>query len=275
MDFRLAKTAVTVIGGVAALCIGSAPVALAAQAAPAKGGTDFVPCSGYALYDAVKNADYAETMTTITIVGHNSTITQARDAGGITLLEVGDCDSADVTVINVNFTNGGGDTDYGGAIRNYNYLTVRGGTFSGNQSSDGGGAIENDDYGHLTVIGATFTHNGSYDGGAIANYHDATIENSAFDWNSASYEGGAIEEDGNYINISGGGFLANTAKWGGAIYTEDDLHAQHITVTANAVNDPSGDAGGIYNYEGTAVVTGSAVFGNQPDNCFDVPGCLL
>jgi predicted outer membrane repeat protein len=288
MNFRLAKTAVTAFAGVAALCLASAPAALAAPAAPAKpGSTYLVPCNGYALYEAVKNADDGdtlvlapgctyylydglETMRTITIVGHNSTITRGRGADDFSLLTVSDCESADVTVINVNFTNGGGDILYGGAIDNENELTVQGGTFSGNEA-EYGGAIYND--GGMKVTGATFTHNSASEyGGAIYNVYDGTVEGSSFTWNSAKGDGygGAIydEED---LYLSSDGFLANSAVYGGALYIDDYLDARHITVTANAASD---GGGGIYNDDETADVTNSMVFGNQPNNCHDVPGCL-
>lgn len=82
--------------------------------------------------------------------------------------------------------------------------------------------------------------------------------------------GGAIYNEDN-LSIANSGFLANsTGGYGGAICTEDYLHARHITVTANAAGS---DNGGIYNDDDTATVSGYIVFGNQPDNCYDVPGC--
>jgi predicted outer membrane repeat protein len=289
MYFRLAKTAVTAFAGVAALCLASAPAALAAPAAPADGGgTYFVPCSGYALYEAVNNADNGDTlvlapgctyylrdglgtMRTITIVGHSSTITRARGAGSFTLLTVEDCESANVTLINVNFTNGGGDVTDGGAIYNYNRLTVAGGTFSGNEA-EYGGAIYNDD--DMRVTGATFTHNIANEGGAVYNDDDATIGGSSFTWNSTvdddPYGGAIFNED--VLYLSNTGFLANSSSYGGAIDNEYHLYAKHITVTANAATV---DGGGIYNDDETAVVTSSAVFGNMPNNCHDVPGCFF
>ena len=285
MDFRLAKTAVTIFAGVAALGLGSAPAALAA---PAGGGTEFVPCNGYALQGAFDSASYGttlilapgctyylhqglHTMTRVTIIGHSTTITQARDAGGFTLLTVGNCESANVTVINVNFTGGGGDTEDGGAIYNLNRLTVEGGTFSDNISDDDGGAIEND--GQMRVTGATFTHNLAPNGGAILNDGPAIIEGSSFTWNHAPGEnayGGAIYNDDDLF-LGHDGFLGNSSdNNAGAIYNEDNMAASHITVTANAAGD---DGGGIYN-DDNAAVNDSMVFGNQPDNCYNVPGCL-
>jgi predicted outer membrane repeat protein len=285
MYFRLAKTAVTVFAGVAALGLGSAPAALAA---PADGSTEFVPCSGHALYDAVTNAGYGETLflapnctyqlydtvnvtTRLTIIGHDSTITQSSHAGGITLVSVGDCDceAANLTLVNVNFTDGG-YTDEGGAIYNDSRLTVQGGTFSGN-TAEYGGAIYNN--AQMTVTGATFTRNSATEGGAIYNDSSATIEGSAFTWNNATggdNYGGAIDNEDN-LYLSNTGFLANSAAYGGGIYTDDNLHASHITVTSNAASE---DGGGIYNDDETAIVANSSLFGNQPDNCFDVPGCI-
>ena len=129
---------------------------------------------------------------------------------------------------------------------------MEGGTFSGNESDEYGGAIYND--GDMTVTGATFTDNLAPYGGAIYNNHDASIEGSSFTWNKAPTLSG--DPDNSY---------------GGAIYTElGDLHAGHITVTANAAGF---DGGGIYNWEATATVSGSVVFGNHPDNCYEVSGC--
>ena len=291
MYFKMTRAAVIVAGGAVALCLGSIPAALAAPAQD----TTFVPCNPYALHEAIADASYGETlvlapgctyrladalpdiMTKLTIVGHESTLTRTWDAGDFSLLTVGDCEAADVTVINVNFTDGGGDdTDYAGGIYNGKTLHVEGGTFSGNESDEYGGAIYND--GDMTVTGATFTDNLAPYGGAIYNNHDASIEGSSFTWNKAptlsgdpdnSY-GGAIDNEHD-MYLTNSGFVANsTGGYGGAIYTEDDLHAAHITVTANAAGY---EGGGIYNDDETVHVFASTVFGNQPDNCFDVPGC--
>jgi predicted outer membrane repeat protein len=81
--------------------------------------------------------------------------------------------------------------------------------------------------------------------------------------------GGAIYNDED-LYLANSGFLANsTGGYGGAIYTQDNLHAGHITITANAA---SFDGGG-NNDDDTVTLSGSIVFGNQPDNCHDVPGC--
>jgi predicted outer membrane repeat protein len=291
MYFKMTRAAVTVAGGAAALCLGSVPAALAAPAQ----NTTFVPCNAYALHTAIDDASSGDTldlapgctyylpealpdiMTDLTIVGYHSTLTRAPDAGGFSLLKVG-CEAGDLTVINVNFTDGGGyDVGTGGAIDvKDGTLHVTGGIFSDNESDDVGGAIYND--GHMWVDNATFTDNLAHYGGAIENDSDATITGSTFTWNKAptkvdadlyhSY-GGAIYNAGD-LYLDNSGFLGNsTGGYGGAIYTDDELHAAHITITANAAGY---EGGGIFNDDDTTLF-GSTVFDNQPNNCSYVTGC--
>jgi predicted outer membrane repeat protein len=291
MYFKMTRAAVTVAGGAVALCLGSVP---AAMAAPAQ-NTYFVPCNAYALHTAIDDASSGDTldlapgctyylpealpdiMTELTIVGYHSTLTRAHDAEGFSLLKVG-CEAGDLTVINVNFTDGGGyDVGKGGAIYNDGgTLHVTGGTFSDNESNNEGGAIYND--GDMTVNNATFTDNLAPYGGAIENDRDASVESSTFTWNKAptlsgapdNSDGGAIYND-HYLYLANSGFLGNsTGGYGGAIYTEGDLDAGYITVTANAAGFYGG---GIYNDDETVTLSGSNVYDNQPNNCNNVPDC--
>jgi len=289
MYFKMARTAVTVIGGAAALCFGSVPAALAAPAH----STEWVRCSAYALHRAISDASYGETlnlapgctyylpdalpdiMTRLTIVGNHSTLTRARHAEGFSLLRVGSCVASDVTLINVDFA-GGGDVNNGGAIDNQGTLHVWGGVFWFNEARHRGGAIYSD--GDLTVGDAAFAYNHAPYGGAIyTGSSDPSINGSVFTWNKADTHGdpdhsagGAIYND-DHLDLADSTFLGNsTDGHGGAIYTDDDLHARHITVTANGA-DLGG--GGIYNDDETAAVFDSMVFANQPNNCHEVSGC--
>jgi predicted outer membrane repeat protein len=311
MYFKMTRAAVTIAGGAAALCLGSVPAALAAPAS----STYFVPCNAGALYAAIYNAHHGETLdlapgctyyvpgplreikTELTIVGYHSTLTRTWDAGSFSLLKVGGdlgcvveggvlnvnnnpCDGldGDLTVIDVNFTGGGGyDAEMGGAIDNDGgVLHVIGGTFSDNETYHQGGAIYSD--GQLTVNNAAiFTGNRAPYGGAIYNGDEASIGGSSFLWNTspdeegtlAHSDGGAIYNDG-HLDLFNSGFVGNiTGGDGGAIYTKDELNAGHITVTANTADF---HGGGIYNDE-TVTLFASAVFSNQPDNCVDVTGC--
>jgi predicted outer membrane repeat protein len=313
MYFKMTRAAVTVAGAAAALCLGSVPAALAAPAS----STDFVPCNPYALHTAIADASSGETLDLapgctyylpgalpkitidLTIVGYHSTLTRGQGAPGFSLLPEGgegcgnggpnlpagnanvndgnDC-MADLTLINVNFTDGGGyDIGYGGAIDNKGgRLHVTGGIFSDNETDNEGGAIYSD--GDMTVVNATFTDNLAHYGGAIENDNEASISGSSFTWNKAptavdadlydSY-GGAIYSNGD-LYVDNSGFLGNsTGGYGGAIYNDEDLHAAHITVTANAAGFAGG---GIYD-DGETWLSASAVFGNQPNNCTYVTGC--
>jgi Chlamydia polymorphic membrane protein (Chlamydia_PMP) repeat len=292
MYFKMTRATVTVAGGAVALCLGSVPAALAAPAQD----TTFVPCNADALHTAIEDASSGDTlylapgctyylpealpeiMTELTIVGYHATLTRARDAGGFSLLKVG-CEAGDLTVINVNFTDGGGyDVDGGGAIDvKDGTLHVTGGIFTDNGTDDVGGAIYNE--GDMTVNNATFTDNLAHYGGAIENDHDAWVDGSTFTWNKAptaanadlyhSY-GGAIYNDHD-LYLDNDGFLGNsTGGYGGAIYTDHELLAAHITVTANAAGN---EGGGIYNDDDTTLF-GSTVFDNQPNNCSYVDGCF-
>jgi hypothetical protein len=289
MHFKMTRAAVTVAGGTAALCLGSVPAALAAPAQD----TYFVPCNPHALYLAISHQSYGETLdlapgctyrlasalprikTNLTIVGHHATLTRTHNAPGFSLLTVR---GADLTVINVNFTDGGGyKVGKGGAIdNNGGTLSVTGGTFSGNETDNVGGAIYND--GHMTVKNATFTHNLAPYGGAIENDHNASITRSTFTRNKPSLngdprnsDGGAIYNNG-YLSLTHSKFVGNTTGGnGGAIYTQHHLDARHITVTAGAAGLYGG---GIYNDAGkTATLFASVISHNQPNNCNNVPGC--
>lgn len=306
MYFKMTRAAITVVGGVAALCLGSVPAALAAPAQ----NTDFVPCNADALYEAIGQAHYGETLnlapgctyylpaglpfirTNLTIKGYYSTLTRTRDAGSFSLLTVGcgndggilaspddGCQAkADLTVVNVDFTGGGGSGAFeGGAIDNAGgTLHVQGGIFSDNEARAGGAIYSR---GHMTVNNATFTDNlGTY-GGAILNASNASIGVSAFLLNQArtrsgdpdNSEGGAIYNAG-HLDLVNSEFAYNsTGGYGGAIYTDDDLLAGHVSITGNAAGV---DGGGIYNHnDDTVTLSSSAVFGNRPDNCYDVPAC--
>jgi predicted outer membrane repeat protein len=310
MYFKMTRAAVTVAAGAAALCLGSVPAALATPPQ----NTYFVPCNPHALSLAIGHARYGETLvlapgctyylpgalpnikTELTIAGYHSTLTRTWDARSFSLLTVGgDCgggipsvssvtvndgDCGDLTVINVNFTGGGGNQSWaGGAINNHGgRLHVIGGTFSDNKTDYEGGAIYSN--GQMTVNNATFTANLAPYGGAIYNGDQASIHVSSFTWNKAptlygdpgNSDGGAIYNDDD-LYITDSGFLANsTGGYGGAIYTRDYLNAGHITVTANGAGI---DGGGIYNNDETVYLSGSTVFGNHPDNCHDVTGCFF
>ena len=137
-----------------------------------------MPCRAYVLYLAISNASNGKTLNlapgctsdlpdalpcitgSLTIVGYHSTLTRTWNAGSFSLLLVGATETSVFTVINVNFTNGGGhDLDYGGAI--YNDGTLRG-------------------Y-HITITAndAGYLGGGIYDGDGVVVAGPATLTDSA------------------------------------------------------------------------------------------------
>jgi predicted outer membrane repeat protein len=301
------------VGGTLVLGLGSAQAAMAQPPI-----TVHVPCYAGALASAISDASSGETIVLaggcvyrldaalpdvgvdLTIVGLDSELLRDNWAPSFSLLTL-DC-MVDLTVVNVDFRNGGGpDDDDGGAIYapDGTDLTVQGGIFTDNYSDEYGGAIESDDT--LTVTGAYFIGNfGSYEGGAIYNGDDgdATVYGSTFQKNSTSDDsdyGGAIANEGG-MQLTGSTFMGNTGEYGGAVYNDDDMAMTRDSLTGNAAyegggiyndwnltvygslidfNRASDEGGGIYDWEcGSLALTHSAVYGNVPDNSYNqVGGC--
>jgi predicted outer membrane repeat protein len=311
------------LGGALVLGLGTAPAAMAQPPV-----TVHVACYAGALAAAITGATSDETIALapaciyrldqalpdvavdLTIVGLDSVLQRDYGAPNFSLLTIsgsmiGCCgpivhqvlSTVDLTVINVDFRNGGGpDDDHGGAI----YapagtdLTVQGGIFTGNYSDEYGGAIESDDT--LAVTGAYFIGNyaGDY-GGAVYSDGDATVYGSTFQKNTTGDDdGGAVYNDGD-MQLTGSTFTGNSSEYGGAVSNGDDIlvmtrdtltgntayegggiyNDRKLTVYGSLIdfNRASDEGGGIYNDGcGSFTLTHSAVYGNVPDNLFDEGG---
>ena len=209
------KLARTVAAGAAAVAagLGAATPALAAPVPTVQ-----VPCNVSALSSAIGGASSGAVLrlassctytltsalpnvsTTLTLQGGTKSTIERSYVGAtpdfaLLTLVVG----GNLTVTNVNFTNGSGG-DYGGAIdAEDGPLSVTGGTFSGNTSAEYGGAIYSED--GLSVSNATFTGNSAPDyGGAIDIEGTATISGSTFTGNSSEYAG-ALEDDSEHHRV--------------------------------------------------------------------------
>lgn len=253
-----------------------------AQAAMAGGPTTVhVPCYTGALASAISGAASGETIvlapgcvyrlatalptigTDMTIIGYDTELLGYRPDPGFPLLTV--AASVDLTVVNVDFRDGGGSGVDGGAIYEpYDSdVTVDGGIFTDNYAGDGyGGAISN--YGStdasLTVNGVYFIDNdAAYYGGAIYDYGTATINGSTFSKNvSPGEDGGAIYNEG-VMQITASTFTGNSSYYG-AIYSEaTSLQLNRDTLTGNA-----GVYGGVYNDSGTLTVNDSLMPSTWP-----------
>jgi predicted outer membrane repeat protein len=105
----------------------------------------------------------------------------------------------------------------GGAIANYNQLTVRNSTFTGNggAGTDSGGAIYTTGFsGTLaqTITNSTFSGNTANIGGAVWSSRTHTITNSTFSGNVANYSdsGGAVWQDAELLNFANN-IMANSS----------------------------------------------------------------
>jgi predicted outer membrane repeat protein len=276
MHRKTARTAARTValGAIVALGLGSAQ---AAMARPESGRLD---CSADALRSALSNVSSGATINLaagctywlssgltddkldLTITGLDSTLRRTAGAPNFTILTVDPTDT--LTLDSVNFADGGGGEVWnGGAIYNHAAtLTINGGTFTDNHSSEYGGAIYTDSRGSsITVNHAYFTGNTAEYGGAIENGSSstATISDSTFGQNSApgGYYGGAFENDGN-ATITSSLFLGNTARYGGAIVNGGDLSTAADTLEGNI----SYEGGGIYEHNATLNDNGSLIMSN-------------
>jgi predicted outer membrane repeat protein len=279
MHRKLLRTAagVAVCGGIVTLGLGSTQAALASPPAPT-----FVPCPA-SLSTAINNASTGAVLALapgctywltetglpviskeLTIVGHHSTIARsyANDTPSFSIFSVES--GGNLTLDHVNVRNGDGDDD-GGAISNVDgFVTINGGTFSGNDGTDGGAVYNDDGIGTLTVNGATFYDNdASQDGGAIYNVDGSTvtIHGGRFSDNDATDNGGAIY-NGHTLTVDGATFTRNSAENGGAIYSDNDDPA--INGGTFGQNQATDDGGAIYN-DGNMTVTHAMMNGNTAE----------
>ena len=303
----------------AVIVLGSTAAAQGAMAGPTTGANVSVPCNTTALMSAISDASSGQKLqlafgctyllttplppidTNLTIVGYGASLerSEADDTPDFTILTVG---AGDVNLIEVNFYDGGngiGSDDiadaYAGAIVNDGgNVSVLGGTFGGNASTEYGGAIYNED-GTLAMTSAYFEYNGSDDfGGAIDNEGTMTLRSTHFLYNygtdgAAIYnggtatvigttftqgegtDGGALYNDG-VATLSSVTMQNNSANYGGGIYNDETLTVASSNIIHNYADT---DGGGIYNDDESVTLTRTKVTGNVPDNCAPttIAGC--
>ena len=141
--------------------------------------------------------------------------------------------------------NGGRSSSLGG---NGTGVTVTASTFSGNHTSNAGGAI-------FSVV----------DGGSGAG-DTVTVSNSTFTGNSASNGGAVYNPDGGTFVLNGCTLSGNTAAdaYGGAIF---NLQGGAMTISAGTIDNNSADrGGGIYNFGALTVNTSTLAGNSSPDD---------
>jgi hypothetical protein len=150
--------------------------------------------------------------------------------------------NANVVLTGLTITNGNASSALaGGGILNAGVLTVNQCTVAGNAASIGGGGIVNY-YGTLVVNASTLAGNSAEYGGGIYNLQGAlTVNQSTLTGNSGTEGGGIMNQEGS-------------------------ITVNQSTLTGNI--DPSGVAGGLYNFDESGSITlfNSIVAGNTLPN---------
>jgi subtilisin family serine protease len=171
---------------------------------------------------------------------------------------------------------GGGDVNYGGAIRCVGSSpTIRNCIFTRNSADQYGGAMDNSYGSSPAVIGCTFEGNTSSSGyqsgrgGAIANRQDSspTIEDCVFLGNFAGYGGGAI---GNLLGSNPRIFRCvftgnSTGRYGGAVADWDNSYPT-LTQCVFVDNSARADGGSLCNRSDSgATLTNCLLYGSRAD----------
>ncbi|WP_417385101.1 choice-of-anchor Q domain-containing protein [Gimesia sp.] len=192
----------------------------------------------------------------VTILGLGADQLTLDGNGNSRIFNIDDGDSETrITVEMSGLTLTNGFADSGGAIRNYENLTITDSTISENQAAMnidyGGGGIYSA-AGSLTVMGSLFTGNSAFNGGGIYALETLlTVSGSTFSKNSAD-RGGGINFDAPYsdytftANVTNSTFSENVTDGNGAgiLFDFGQAFVDHCTFTGN-ISDRSG--GGIGN----------------------------
>jgi hypothetical protein len=208
------------------------------------------------------------------------------DCGGVycQAAVVGSEPKVPVVLSRMTFRGGAGPVDGGGVYNCFGTLTVIDSIITNNKIKRGGGSdgygagIYNCPSSTLTLINTTISNNSALVGGAICNGGTLTIKNSTFSGNVARQrEGGAIANYGTLI-ITNSTFSGNTARSskigsraggilnGGLFQSTGTLVINNSTLSGNVASE--GEAGGIFNVEGsTVVLQNSLVANNTGGNC--------
>jgi CSLREA domain-containing protein len=155
----------------------------------------------------------------------------------------------------------GVDRGEGGAISNYQDVSISDSNIIGNNSYYDGGGLYNTDGGHVTVSNSTFAENESArNGGGIYNKEGTlTVTESEFSRNKTTSDGGGIYNTSlGTVEITSSTFSENEASiFAGGFYNEGILSITNSTLSGNYALA----VGGIFN-SGTLTLTSSTLSGN-------------
>jgi len=214
-------------------------------------------------------------------ITHNVTINGPGTANlavnGNATSRVFDNFASNVTISGLTITNGLGSNlpnAGGGGVFNQGGLTLSNCTVSNNVAGSGccysgGGIFNNGSGATLTVTDSTISGNSaSFDGGGIENTGTLTVTNSSINGsNSAARDGGGIDSNGGLsMTISGSTISDNSAGNGGGMcacgYTGPTTTVTNSTISGNS----AGTGGGIWNvaqHPSGLTVLNSTISGNS------------
>lgn len=219
---------------------------------------------------SIQGSDAAVSLINVTI--ENNTATVGGGGGlGIVGEDLGAGNLTSLVIQGSTFTGNHASDDNGGAAYvQYMATEIINTTFSNNFANVGGGALylKGSDS-SLTLMSSTFNSNStdlhSGSGGAIClGGTVANIIDTNFDANSAYYGGGVFSTDGSVVSFDGGIIQNNTANnAGGGIRHESNglLTLTNITVESN--DSLSTNGGGINAIAGSLVVNNSTISNNM------------
>ena len=173
----------------------------------------------------------------LTISGSTFEANLARN-GGAFFTEQGN-----VNIFGNTFTTNTANGGDGGAVivGNQGTVTISNNDFIQNASTRKGGAVRTNSDVPVLISGNSFVGNTAPDGGAISNFRNVSINESVFEGNSASDDGGAVHTNGGTVAIEGSRFDDNSAdNSGGGIYND----GESVVVEASSFNGNEGGSGG-------------------------------
>ncbi len=204
--------------------------------------------------------------------GVTASITGLTVTGGLTQTDGAGIDNAGaLTISGLAVTNNSGR--FGGGIENESTgtLSVSNSSFSGNEASSGGGAINN--FNQLTLSNDTFTGNEGFLGGALANQANGSlsIDESTLSSNTAITQGGGISNLGT-LTISNSSVVSNTSDAAGGGIEQGSTGTLSVTNTTIAFN--SATKGGGISTSGPITLINVTIADNSLASLADTGGGL-
>jgi CSLREA domain-containing protein len=128
-----------------------------------------------------------------------------------------------------------------------------------------GGGVYNEGTTNLRDCVVTLNQAG-FGGGVRNSWSGATlnVQGSTIAFNTASGNGGGIENQQGLVNIANSTLSGNTAGWGGAIHT---VNSSTVNISSCTIANNSGAPGGVNNPNATVLLRNTIMTGNAGGDC--------